>query len=422
MQHQGRRTWVPAIFFALAACGRLCATTPAWGQTPTPGDAPPPTAPPTPPDTNIPPAGEQPQPAAPNYDVQWTGTVDGYYAYQFHGPKKPVILNQNVGLGGTFYLARQNSPTLALVALNVFKNAPPGGVGFKTTLITGDTADINSGGIGVGYGAEARYKNIQQLFVTYAFPGGGGADFGRFYTPLGFETTEPGGTYNYTRGLNYTFLPGNSTGLRVYSPSLSGLIISGYIVRTVLNSATAGVEDDNGSLGYLTQLNYTAPSGKFNLIGTIGFGKDRANYVSGDFKTNAKNVISDVDFVYNFSPTTLGALQYSFGDYDPDGGGPDSRNHVYAAYFRNAFTPTTALALRFSYADLKTDATATAAAYKNKPYEFTATYEIKNTSKLTTRLEYRHDSSDLPAFADGDSNFTKKSQDTALVALIFSLK
>lgn len=108
-----------------------------------------PTAPATPPAATTPapaPAAPAPPaapaaaaPAAPP-KVQYTGLFDFYYLDDFHNPKN--IPSQDIGIPS--YDSRNSAPTLSLAELNIAL-APPanGGFGFKTTLMAGDTADIN---------------------------------------------------------------------------------------------------------------------------------------------------------------------------------------------------------------------------------------------------------------------------------------
>ena len=131
-----------------------------------------------------------PTPAAPAAAprLTYSGLFDMYYQYQFNNPKNLF----NSDLGTPNYDRRNNTPALSLAELNL-AYAPPtdGGVGGKATLITGDTADINHGVFDSGDSStnEGRFKNIQQLYVTYLWKQGYGVDFGKFYTPFGYEVT-----------------------------------------------------------------------------------------------------------------------------------------------------------------------------------------------------------------------------------------
>lgn len=397
---------------------------PATQPPPPPGTALPaptqPSATPTPPGAT---GGASPEaaPAAtppPNYSIQYNGLVDGYYLFNLHNPK-----DVSAGAGHPYYDIRHNSPALSLAELNVFKTARPSGFGFKATLMTGDTADINHGDFqGASHGlGEARFKNVQQLYGTFALGGdGAGIDFGKFYTPFGYEVTESNGNYNYSRSTAYNYVPFYHAGARIYTPvpGVAGLTATFYLVNTVFNSTVAGVQDDNKKPGYMGQLNYTAPSGKFVVISELGLGKDKIAAGGPDTKV----IVNDNNFTYNFNANQLAGLDYGYRRFKPDGGGRETTN-FYAVYYRQALTPRTAAALRFSGADDKFEGLGTDGT--TRPYDITATYELKPAANFLTRLEYRHDhvnggNPTNTAFVGSDGNATKKDQDTVSISGVFT--
>jgi len=409
---------------------------PATQPPPAPGTAQPgptqPAAPPTPPGTATAPAAPA-APAAtppPNYKMQYNGLIDGYYLFQLSNPKNSPFIT------GRTYDIRQNSPTLALAELNVFANAAPKKFGYKATFITGDTADINHASVvGVNqFGntmlvhndtGEGRYKSVQQLYGTYSFGAdGSGVDVGKFYSPFGYEVTEANANYNYSRSIAYNYVPFYHSGLRIYTPvpGLAALTATFYLVNTVFNTATAGVQNDSKRPGYMGQLNYTDPKGKFTLISELGLDKQR---YYGEGSADTKVILNDNNFTYNFTANTLVGLDYVYRKLTPDGGGKETTN-AYAVYLRNALTAKTAVALRFSGAQDKYQGNAdqfngfSSGDQTLKPYEITATYEVKPTANFTTRLEYRHDNSNVNAFLGGNDLATKKNQDTLTLAGMFT--
>ncbi len=314
---------------------------------------------------------------------------------------------------GRSYDQRTKTPTLALAELNVFQNPKPGGLGFKATLIAGDTADINHGnfntatGTTLGSTGEAQFKNIQQLYGTYAFAGkGGGVDIGKFYTPFGYEVTEANADYNYSRSLPYFILPVYHAGIRAYTPSINGLVFTAYLVNNLYNTATAGVHDPDSKKAYIGQINFTDPNGKFTAIGTLGYGKKD---IAGVDATAA-----DVDFTYNVNANQIVAANYTYVKFNGNGVS-DAKTNGYAVYYRQALTPKNAVALRFSGLDSNAEAGG------GKPKEVTLTYEVKPTAAFTTRLEYRHDFSNQEVFLGGKNDTTgSKNQDTLTLAGMFT--
>ena len=71
-------------------------------------------------------------------------------------------------------------------------------------------------------------------------------------------------------------------GVRAYTPSFKGLVATGYIVNALFNSPTEGVHSENGKRGFIGQLNYTDPKGKYTAIGTYGYNKDRISGTTTD--------------------------------------------------------------------------------------------------------------------------------------------
>ncbi len=436
-----------------AACLALCASlaaVPACAQTPAPpattgagpgpatqpppapGTAQPgptqaPAAPAAPGTTSGTPAPPPAAPAAPppNYKIQYNGLIDGYIQYQANNPHGTLLQTATGGLYNGAYNARIKTPTLQLAELNVFNNPKPGGFAFKTTLIAGDVADQNhvnfnyQTGSSVGSGGEAQFKNIQQLYGSYAFAGvGGGVDVGKFYTPFGYEVTEANANYNYTRSLDYNIVPFYHAGVRAYTGSYHGLVATGYVVNALYNSATEGLHSENGKRGLIGQLNYTDPKGKYVAIGTYGYNKDRISGTGID----SKDSVGDIDLTYNLNANQLVAGEYTYVQQKPQSLLAKTTINGYAAYYHQTLTPKTAFALRVSgyQQSLHTDGV------KNpKPFEFTGTYEYKPGGNFTTRLEYRHDTSNIESSYLGSHDTalgggSKKNQDLLILAGMFT--
>lgn len=415
-----------ALGAALTALGAFAALpafaqdvpTPAAPGAPQPGPStqPPPapgTTQPAPTQSGAPATAAAPATPPPNYGLQYNGLFDGYYLFQFHNPKDADAIN------GRAYDIRHDSPTLALGELNVFENPHPSSFGFKATLDVGDTANINAGGSGST--GEARFRSLGQLYGTYAIGGSGaGVDFGKFYSPFGYEVIQSNGNYNYSRSIPFNLVPFYHFGARIYSApgvlGLPGLTATGYITRALFNNYSSGVEGGSPQPAFFGQLNYAAPSGKFSFITTDGEGKDKP---SGSIAT--KSFLSDNDFTYNFSSTVLAGFDYLYLQQSPDQN-PKVTTTGLAVYFRNQFTPKLAYALRISGADAHGGGGEDA-----RPYEITATYEIKSASNFLTRFEYRHDNANgkgLQPFQGGnttdpDAN-VYSNQDTVSASEVFT--
>ncbi len=374
-------------------------------QTPTPA---PEAVPVTIPDT---------MPPAANYRIQYNGLVDGYYLFQTRNAKSGTTLT------GRVYDLRQTTLTLAMAEINVFQNARPSGIGFKATLVTGDDTDINhydfegaSGGRG-----EAQFKNIQQLYGTYALGAdGAGLDFGKLVTPFGYEPIEASGNNNYSHSIPFGLLPTYNVGVRLYTPGsalgIKGLVATFYLVNALYNTQSAGIRDDNGRPAYIGQLTYTDPKGKLTLISTLGLAKDKFDFAAfSATSTNSKETLTDNDFSYALSNNLSLGVNYVYAKFQPENGAKQTLNAL-ALYYHQTLTPKTGFGLRFSGTKLKTEG----ANLQPKPYEITATYLIKPAPNFTTYLEYRHDGTNVAdSFLGSGSHLTQRSQDTLTVAGVF---
>ena len=412
MQHRPRGgTLVPAACLALAAGLGFYITTPARAQTPPTPDTPR-SAPPA---DGAPPPGEPIAAApaaapAPNYNVTVSGVLDFYYQYQFSNPKHGQHLT------GRIYDFRHSTPTLALAWADVEKKARPGGFGFLASLATGDSVDADHADPQSGTG-EARYKNLQQIFVTYSGPSGLTVDLGKYLSPYGYDTTKVILNPNYSLTLATFLAPNYVGGLRVGFPVTKDLTLQGYVVNSIYHTKTSGISEDNNNKSYILRANYTTPGGRLNYITAYGFGKDKLGAGNEDI------ALWDNWLTLKLTPTTTLAGEYIYLDADDSGGGFDRKGHGYGAYYRNQLTPKNAVALRYSRLTSNTRTTVaplTASIYG--VWEVTGTYEIQVTPALTTRIEYRHDKSNNATafgFVDGDSATANDTQDTLTVAGLY---
>jgi hypothetical protein len=328
----------------------------------------------------------------------WTfqGLFDMYFLYDGNVPKG-VGTNDITGFS---YDEKGSTPTLSLAELNIAKAAPAaGGLGFKTTLIAGDTAGLNVVGSN-----EQRYENVQQLYITLASKTGAGLDIGKFYTPFGYELTESNANYNYSRSFIFTdLLPVYHSGIRVYTPSYKGLVATVYVVKALLNGDPGagtgeGVYDQNKSYGFIGQLNYTAPSGKFTAIETYGGSADGPNGYQD------KDLLSDTDFTLTPDAVDTFGLNYTNRQDKVQTAGSAQANG-FAGYYRRQLTAPVAVAFRAEEIQVKGP--------DGSPHidSLTATLEDKATKSLLVRLEYRHDDAKVTAvspyfgeFAAGNPN------------------
>ena len=244
------------------------------------------------------------------------------------------------------------APTLALGELNIFENPRPSSFGFKATLDVGDTADINAVGDRQqpATPAEARFKNLGQLYGTYAIGGNGsGVDFGKFYSPFGYEVVQSNGNYNYSRSLAFNLVPFYHFGARIYTAP-GGLGVQGpdgdrlHHPRVVQQLLVRRRRAAARSRRFIGQLNYTDPKGKFTLHHDRRRGQGQAQRrhpppsrscrTTTSPTTSARTVLAGLDYVYLQQARTIRPAR--------------STTSGYAVYYRQQFTPKLAYALRVS--------------------------------------------------------------------------
>jgi len=349
-------------------------------------------------------------------DITVSGYFDGYFQYQFSHPSPAVPI------GGRVYVWREAQPTLGLAWLDIAKPAKPKSLGFKVSLAAGDYADGDVPAAGSGTG-EAQFKSIAQAYGTYMGPNGFTADLGKFLSPYGFDTTVAQLNWNYTL-TDATFLvPNYLAGVRATYP-FKGCSVSGYVVSDLEETATSGVQEDNGTKDFILRLNYTTPDGKFNYIPAVGFGKDKLPGPLG--KGNEDIVLWDNWLTYKAAPKTTLAGEYVYRKDKDKGGLYNLRGDGYGVYVHQELTPTKSVTVRYSALAKHMDTLAPAPVGSSsfRADEVTVTYEQKFAPNFSARLEYRHDHSNNPAlfgFPDENKPIPVGHQDAVIVAGLFSL-
>jgi hypothetical protein len=354
-------------------------------------------------------------PAAPAA-TPWTyqGLFDAYIQADGNSPKGVATGSNVTGFG---YDEEIYTPALSLAELNIAKAAPAaGGLGFKTTLIAGETANIND----PSGTEEGRYQNVQQLYVTYTGKTGAGIEAGKFYTPFGYEVTESNANLNYSRSFIFSdLLPVYHVGISAYTQSYNGLIVTGYLVRDLLNGDLvgnySGLKSPSSTPGFMGNLNYTAPNGKYTAIESIGYDNEDAKPV------NEKTLLSDTDVT--FTPTSLDTIGGEF-TYREDNVGPfTGHEDGVAGYYKRQISSTYSAAFRAEYIESYGD---------SKPHadSLTATLSDQTTKSLLLRLELRHDDTDQDSNADpatitvapflGGNAGTTASQNTLSVSGVYT--
>jgi len=351
-------------------------------------------------------------PVAPAPMISVSGEIDGYYQYQFENPKDTTDIT------GRIYAFRHNTPTVRLAWVDIAHAAKPGEFGFKVSLATGDAADRD---IAPG-GGEEKYKNLAQIYGTYASKGGITVDAGKFLSPYGYDTTEAILNYNYTLTLATYLVPNYLGGIRATVP-FKNLAVSAFVVNDLEETATSGIQEDNNHKDFILRLNYTSPDGKLNYIPAVGVGRDKLGGPLG--KGNEDVILWDNWLTYHVTPKITLAGEYVYRKDKDKGGLYNLRGDGYGFYYRQQLDSKNAIALRYSALAKHTEDVSgfPSSTSSFRADEETATFEQKVASNFTVRYEFRHDHSNnasLFGFVDSDGNITKSDQNAALVAGIFT--
>lgn len=372
---------------------------------------------PTPPAALSSPPKETPVAQSPYVTVN--GLIDFYYQYQFNNPKGGHPLS------GRIYAFRHNTPTLGLAWVDIAHTPKPGEFGFKFSLAAGDSADSDVPNAQSGTG-EAQFKNLAQAYGTYVSDSNFTVDFGKFLSPYGYDTTEAILNPNYTVTLATYLVPNYLFGARATYPIKgANLAVSGFVVNSLEETPTSGVQEDNGRKDFIVRLNYTTPDGKFNYIPAYGFGRDK---LSAGFTTAAAPPSGNEDIIlfdnwltYHATKDVTLAGEYVYRKDSDKGGGYGRRGDGYGLYYRQQLDPKNAVAFRTSMLSNKTSVGLVSDSVRVN--EITATFEQKVASNLTMRYEYRHDHSNNPTlfgFQKSDGVTLGGDQDAILVAGLFT--
>lgn len=344
------------------------------------------TAPSTPPASTTPPATAAP----PTWSVgslDFSGYIDGYYSYNANRPS-----NAANGQVNDLYNFNDKTDQFNLSAAKLTVNHDPDPIGVHIDLIFGRTNTL------VHSASDKDTDNyIEQAYISAKPNNTHGAefDFGQFVTWAGAEVIEAKDDWNYSRSLLFAWaIPYYHFGLRASMPVTKSWTAGAQVVNGWNN-----VVDDNGGVTIGLTSVLTKPKYTWTL-----------NYYTGPENTDTqKGYRNLIDTTLTLTPTAkLSAyINYDYGQNRTPSSlvgeesfpaqSPHWQGGAFAA--RGQITGKAALVGRFEYFnDNQGFSTGTAQTLK----EFTATYEYKWLSGLLTRVEYRHDWSNVDFFRKGD--------------------
>jgi Putative beta-barrel porin-2, OmpL-like. bbp2 len=349
--------------------------------------------------------------------VSLTGLVDGYYGYNADHPPAPGTITEP-------FSYRRDAFGLNLIELQldkpVDKSSP---LGFRVALGFGDAMNaVNEcsfcSSSANGDGDQTGTQYLKEGYLSYLAPIGKGLqlDFGKWVTPNGAEVIETNQNWNYSRSLLFYYaIPYYHFGARLKYTFNDKLSVAGYATNGWNNIVSDDSSDKTG--GVTVAYNFTK---KISLTENW-MGGPRASVGAGGvpFATPGHwNNLSDTILSYNPTAKLSLLFNYDYDHQDLDGGASVDYNGV-AAYGRYQVTPKVAVAVRGEYLN-DHDGFATGAA--QHLWETTGTLERTYAGgRLISRLEYRHDESNMNFFPYGGSGAAVGTQNTVDGGLIFVL-
>ncbi len=337
------------------------------------------------------PAQPAPAPAAssPTWSlgpIEFSGLIDGYYSYNYNRPA-----NSANGQVNDYYNFNDKTDQFNLSMAKLTLNHDPDPVGVRLDLIFGRTnVLINQ----IGGSSSDNGNYIEQAFISFKPSKARGLelDFGKFVTSAGAEVIESKDNWNYSRSLLFTYaVPYFHFGLRSSMP--------------VTKTWTAGIQLVNG-------WNTISKSNGGVTVGvTSAYTKTKytwsANFYSGPENTGTQQGYRNlIDTTLLLTPTAKfnAYLNYDYGQNRDSASsqGNTNLNHWqgFAGAVHQQLNGKNALSARAEYFY---DPQGFMTGKSQKLKEATATYEYKWLEGLLTRIEYRHDWSNINSFHKGDT-------------------
>ena len=321
--------------------------------------------------------------------------LQGGYTYNFENPDSQVNDLR-------VFDHKANSFTLDLAQIQFAKDAPIGGIGYKTKLSFGETAKfIHAAGLG---DANDEF-DLTEAYLSYVAPLGKGLrfDFGKMVTYHGAEVIEAKDNPNYSRSFLFNFaIPFTHTGLKMSYAFSDVLNASVHIVNGWDN-----FNDNNKSKTVGATVGYT-PIEQLAMIFNVMYGPEQKdNNHDNRFLFDWVGTIKPVKNLTLILNTDYATEQHLASD------GGTAKWYGIAGTAKYDFSDRYSLSGRAEYFNDQ-DGVRTGLAQHLK--EITITPEIRLAQGLIVRPEYRHDWSDERSF---DSN-GKKDQDTIALAVMYT--
>jgi TolA-binding protein len=359
-------------------------------------------------------------------DTTISGTVDGYYGYNFNRPVGRINLLRAYDVSSNSFSLNQ-----AVVSVERAPDVDAGRrFGMRLDLMYGQATETVQGNAANEPRPQV-YRPLWQVYGTYVAPVGNGLtlDFGKFAGNLGYETNFTKDNFNYSRAYFFNFLPFYHYGLRAKYPVNDKFAVMYHLMNGVQQSEDFNKFKSQQVSLILTpnkkvtwQVNYYVgreqrdlasqlnptfanlptqpglstdvirpePRGRFHVLDT---------YVTW-LVTDKLTLAAEADYVINR------VQEFS----------TPSRVTGGAAYARYQFTPKFALAGRAEYLS---DRGGLFSGVTQALKETTLTGDYKLADGFLMRGEWRRDFSNRPFFLTDTPGVLKRDQNTATLGLVW---
>jgi hypothetical protein len=352
---------------------------------------------------------EESKKPAPTGPWHFTGTVDFYWENNFNNP-----FNDTNTLRA-FDVKDADGPHMGLAEISILRDRKPWG--FRLVAVTGNTADLVNATEPLTGGANEAFEHILQVYagVNLNKKGTTYVEGGKFVTGFGTEVIEPRDNYNYSRSLLFNFaIPFYHLGGRAFHYFNTTDFVRVDVSRGWNNVGARPLTDNIGVC-----VMYNRQVSKKLSVNPQGMISDEPDFVG----IGHSRYLAELNMTYVASPKWTFVMN---GDYwhqpqfllAPAGPAVSANVGGLCGYARRTLNKKQALTLRAEFLSDPEGAAGTGAA--QTIWETTLTFEHRWNKYAVTRLEYRHDSSDVAVFPKEVPGAFAHGQDTLGASLILS--
>jgi hypothetical protein len=326
--------------------------------------------------------------------------LQGGYTFNFRNPDSGTNAQR-------IFDQTANSFLIDLAQIQFAKDAPAGGLGYKLKISLGETAKfVHSAGLG----GPADVFDLTEAYVNYVAPLGGGfkLQFGKFASFHGAEVIEARDNFNYSRSFLFNFaVPFTHTGFMAGYTFSKALTANLYVVNGWDNS-----KDNNKGKTFGAGFVVT-PVEPFTVNFNLMYGPEQ--------KSNNSNCRFLFDWIGTFKATKKLTFvvnsDYAHEENDPLNGGKNSKWYGVAGYVKYDFLDWFRISVRAEYFN---DKNGVRTGIPQEAKEITITHEFRVVKNLLLRPEYRYEWSNKNGFDSEHVRFSKKSQDTIALGMMYA--